>query len=474
VIDILFPAAFILGALGLGISVALGLLTGSAIERHAGTRAFWLTMALLLCVGATALDFLTSPGVNARSLGGLEGHLWGPAIWIKRAALALIVLGASLKALGGAIRGTTRLDLVFAAFALFWITNYALNAVGGTHHDFLGTSLYVLPLVLAFYADDATAFEGFARGVVLAMTLVMIASLIAIPVAQKYVVMRTLTTIIGALGGRLNGLTGHPNTLAQVALLVLAFLLFRPGTVRNRVLKAIVVLVAITVMVLTQSKTAAGVLGLLVLAWAARAGLGRSDSVNARGGMAAALTFAIGLLVLVLGLQVAGVFERLFDKLQALIPTLTTFTGRTEIWRLTFAEFVRNPLFGYGPGLWDLNFRLETGLLEVGQAHNQLLQTLGSGGLFGVAGLLFYLGVLAHASWRLLRREHAWLPLALFAMLLIFSVAEAPFRLAHPMDIGTLLQICLLMSLRHYRLNAEFAPAAAAAATPALASRRPT
>jgi hypothetical protein len=27
------------------------------------------------------------------------------------------------------------------------------------------------------------------------------------------------------------------------------------------------------------------------------------------------------------------------------------------------------------------------------------------------------------------------------------------------MDIGTLLQICLLMSLRHYRLKAEFAPA---------------
>ena len=41
----------------------------------------------------------------------------------------------------------------------------------------------------------------------------------------------------------------------------------------------------------------------------------------------------------------------------------------------------------------------------------------------------------------------------LLTMLLILSVAEAPFRLAHPMDIGTLLQICLLMSLRHYRLR---------------------
>lgn len=456
--DILYPAVFILGALGLGISAALGLLAGSSIERHASTRAFWLTMAVLLCLGATVLDFLTSPGANAHTL-GVEGHLWGPAIWIKRGALLLIVLGASMKALGGAIRGKTRLDLVFAAFILFWITNYALNALGGTHQELLVTSLYVLPIVLAVYADDEAAFEGFSRGVVIAMTLVMVGSLVAIPLAQKYVVMRTLTTLIGALGGRLNGLTGHPNTLAQIALLVLAFLLFRPETIRSRALKTMVVLVAIAVMVLTQSKTAAGVLGLLLLTWSARAGLGSFDSVNARGGMALALSVATGLLVLVLGLQVAGVFERLFDRLQALIPTLTTFTGRTEIWRLTFAEFTRNPLFGYGPGLWDQNFRLETGLLEVGQAHNQLLQTLGSGGLFGVAGLLFYLGVLAHACWRLLRRERAWLPMVLFAMLLILSVSEAPFRLAHPMDIGTLLQICLLMALRHYRLRAEFAPA---------------
>ena len=457
--DILFPAAFILGALALGISVALGLLTGSSIERHLGTRTFWLLMALLLCVGATALDFLTSPGVNARSLGGLEGHLWGPAIWIKRAALMLIVLGALMNAASGAFRNTTRFDLVFVAFLLFWLTNYALNALAGTNQEFLGTSLYVLPLVLAIYADDETAFEGFSKGVVLAMTLVMIGSLAAIPVAQKYVVMRSLTTIIGALGGRLNGLTGHPNTLAQIALLVLAFFLFRPETVRSRFLKVLISLLAVVVMVLTQSKTAAAVLAVLVLARVARTAIGSFDSVNRRGGMAAVLSIGVALLALALGLQIAGVFERLFDKLATLIPTLTTFTGRTEIWRLTFAEFVRNPLFGYGPGLWDLNFRLETGLLEVGQAHNQLLQTLGSGGLFGVAGLLFYLGVLAQASWRLLRREHVWLPAVLFAMLLILSIAEAPFRLAHPMDIGTLLQVCLLMSLRHYRLKAEVAPA---------------
>src|SRR5262249_44287588 len=190
VIDVLFPAAFILGALGLGVSVALGLLTGSTIERRASTHAFWLAMALLLCLGATVLDFLTSPGANAHTL-GVQGHLWGPAIWIKRAALMLIVIGASMKALGGALRNETRLDPVFAAFVLFWITNYALNALGGTHQELLGTSLYVLPIVLAACSDDATAFEGFARGVVIAMTLVMVGSLLAIPFAQKYVVMRT-------------------------------------------------------------------------------------------------------------------------------------------------------------------------------------------------------------------------------------------------------------------------------------------
>jgi hypothetical protein len=38
-----------------------------------------------------------------------------------------------------------------------------------------------------------------------------------------------------------------------------------------------------------------------------------------------------------LGLQIAGAFERLFDKPAILIPTLISFTGRTGIRRLGHA-----------------------------------------------------------------------------------------------------------------------------------------
>jgi O-antigen ligase len=72
---------------------------------------------------------------------------------------------------------------------------------------------------------------------------------------------------------------------------------------------------------------------------------------------------------------------------------VATLTGRDLIWDITIKTWLENIFFGYGIGLWDLEFRTRYGMLYVGGAHDQFLQTLGDAGLFGLVFLLAYIGM---------------------------------------------------------------------------------
>jgi O-antigen ligase len=98
------------------------------------------------------------------------------------------------------------------------------------------------------------------------------------------------------------------------------------------------------------------------------------------------------------------------------------------IWEITLKEWWANPLFGYGPTLWDIDYRIAHGQLEAGQAHNQFVQTLGDSGLLGLLALLSYLMMLFYYAMKYTKESKGVL-LALVLVLLLRCFTESPFRL---------------------------------------------
>jgi O-antigen ligase len=107
---------------------------------------------------------------------------------------------------------------------------------------------------------------------------------------------------------------------------------------------------------------------------------------------------------------------------------MSSLTGRAAIWGETVKVVEANPLFGYGPSLWDLEFRIKTGMMFT-HAHNQYLQTLGAAGIFGLLTLVCYLVVLLGTAWRA-RVGSKGVTVALALFLLIRGVTEVPLSVS--------------------------------------------
>ena len=121
-----------------------------------------------------------------------------------------------------------------------------------------------------------------------------------------------------------------------------------------------------------------------------------------------------------------------------------SLTNRDLIWSYAIAEWERNPLFGYGPGLFGLEYRTLIGIPKAFHAHNQVMQSLGSGGWFGVIGLLLYMGVLAYYAIRAARPTRG-LSLALLLFILLRSITEVPLRVDGLMNGEFFVHLLLMM-----------------------------
>ncbi len=91
-------------------------------------------------------------------------------------------------------------------------------------------------------------------------------------------------------------------------------------------------------------------------------------------------------------------------------------------------EWRANPLFGYGPDLWNEAYRTSINMPNATNAHNQFLDTLARSGIVGAAGLVLYALTLLVLSVRYARSTQG-LSLALFLALALRSVSEVPLIL---------------------------------------------
>jgi len=253
---------------------------------------------------------------------------------------------------------------------------------------------------------------------------VMLGSLCAAWWAPSLALDRDYASLIPGLNWRLVGLTDHANSLGALAVVAVMLELSPAVQARPRLL---LLIPALAVLLLSQSKTAwiEVVLALCLLRFnGLRARLFGRERARGAAGMLALLVIAVALLLILLGVLASS------DRALAWIDhaSLTTLTGRTKIWEITWAEFERSPWLGYGPALWDAQFRYEQGLVSVGQGHNQYIHTLGQAGLMGAGCLLVYLLTLLRnslAAWR----AGMGLPLALVLLLLVRGVTETPLNL---------------------------------------------
>lgn len=363
--------------------------------RKADAWAYTAWGALIWVLGlAPAIQALTFPrgfgGGYQETIPNLSASQSALGEWLGLAVILLALgLGGMGLLLGLALRGArlpkAGLGLWLGAMALA-LGPLLSSRFGLQSHFSLGllgiplvfTAVYLLPSVSLNWA--VRQFKGiplfYAYG-----------SLMAALVASHWAVQNPYTAgLIPGFDIRLHGLVLHANLLAVILLTYLILSWFRPSRTRWGSLHQVVVLPAL---VLTQSKTVWVLLVLVCLirlayaAWWGLPGLQRYTALALLGAL-----FSGGTLYLATGPAWLDSTEVFFSG-----EDFSTLTGRTLIWQVTLNLWEQNPLFGYGPDLWDAKMGL-TYAPVVGHvaphAHNQFYQSLGVAGIIGVVGLLVY------------------------------------------------------------------------------------
>jgi len=335
---------------------------------------------------------------------------------------------------------------IWIALMCVFLTGVA-SAIWGTKPDFKHATLYSVLVLTAVYLHGNYDLRTVVRHGKIVTAIVLVASLAAVLVKPDSVLEPGYRGVIPGLGGRLHGLATHANSLGPLALLYLILEYWQPSP---RLWRWINCITAIAVFVLAQSKTAWGagvacgvVLGALAmrdrLAVALRTGRGTFvPAVVLLGGVFVSIAI---LIAFVFADPVYAVTRILEERM----PGLATLSGRDRVWSITLALWRQNPFFGYGPGLWDLEFRMQFSP-PAGHAHNQFVQTLGEAGLLGLTALAVYLLVLLRFSIKFAQATRG-ATVALYLLLLIRCFTEAPFRLVVFLEPAFLTHLMLFLTL---------------------------
>lgn len=280
-------------------------------------------------------------------------------------------------------------------------------------------SLYspiVLAALLSLRGLDVPALM---RHVKLMLAGALALGLVVALVFPEFALLRPYAGQIPGIDFRLYGVASHANALGPLGLLLLLLELSYPS---RAILRWPFLLIALINFALAQSKTvwmaALIVVAVVYIPYRFMVAKSRPD------GHASTIK-----LILLLIAGMVGVIVALMnvDLTQRVSGGVLTLTGRTDIWADTIAEFERYPIFGYGPGLWGVEYRIQMGKLYAGQAHNQFIHTLGESGLVGFLLLVAYVGVLLRLALMSFRASKG-LSLTLYTLIFIRCITEAPLR----------------------------------------------
>lgn len=254
------------------------------------------------------------------------------------------------------------------------------------------------------------------------LLIIIYGSILSLLISPNWAAAPYNTSWIPGVTTRLFGLTSHPNALGPIAILYL--LISQLKHLKNKKwLEYFHQFAALFVLVYAQSKTAwvAGVVAFVVLFF--------YRSYQSRFSGKYSWKIIIGVILLFLGLSFFLVFYEKFLTFLGTNPTITSLTGRTKVWEITWQTFLQNPWFGYGPNLWNLDFRLEHGaqFLFAGQSHNQFIHVMAESGGIGFSFFVCYIIILLKTSISS-NKLYFGVPFAFVVFMIIRSITETPFR----------------------------------------------
>lgn len=394
----------------------------------------WVFPAMLALIALTFLlsgrdlsQMFTDTAMNS------AGFLHPAVIWSQR-AVSLLLLAASAERIVSHIMLRKPMPSLTLAltFVAYWICTVAAPAVFGSHpqlaHEYLYTLAIGFAAVISTSAEREKILDASRNGLI----LFMLAGLLVIPFQPGLVLDTGYRQ--GLMPGvpRLGGLASHPVAMGMFAQVTLLLLWCRPF--QRRWLTRLSWVLGLGVLFMAQSKTA----WIAFIACSACLLLVRNgpnlwrrlgDPREGAFGIAVCLGVmfaAAGMLGLVLLGNLEGQLSDFFDSAQG--AQLMSMTGRDQIWAIAIEEWQANRLFGYGPNLWDDDFRASIGMPNATNAHNQFMDTLARSGSVGAVALVAYATVLLVLSIRHAKASGG-LSIALFLALALRSISEVPLLL---------------------------------------------
>lgn len=237
-------------------------------------------------------------------------------------------------------------------------------------------------------------------------------SLIAIFLNPTWAYSNYLNSWVG-IPIRLYGAASHPNGIGYLAL---SYLILVRLNRKKSVWYYVHAIAGVITLILSQSKTT----WIALIIWIILELIIKKVSIRRQ---ITSRMLSITLTVILIIVAFVLLFEKSF--LGSFFNFDLSLTGRTNVWQITLDTWLKNPIFGYGPNLWNLGFRQQYNFLWAGHAHNQFLQTLGESGLVGVFGLLCYLLVFIYFSSRFVNVTN-FASLGFFVITLVRSFTETP------------------------------------------------
>ncbi len=394
----------------------------------------FLHWVLPLMLGLVAVTVLLS-GRNLSQMfsdlaqgGGMYLH---PAVaWLQRGvSLVLLLISAERLVNHVVLRRRLPAPLLAWAFIAYWSATVAAPALFGSHpqlsHEYLYSLVIGMAALLATESDRERVV-GAARN---ALFLFLAAGAL-LAVANPAMVLDTAYRQ-GVLPGipRFGGLATHPVALGMFAQTFLLCLWVRPY--QRRWLTVLGWMLGLAVVFFAQSKTswiAFLLCSMAMLAVRHGASVWRRIGDPRQGAFGivvclATIVFVAGAIALVLFADLGGEAASFLDTREG--AQLMSMTGRDQIWVIAMEEWHASPVFGYGPGLWDDDFRAAINMPQATNAHNQFMDTLARSGVVGATALVLYSAVLLALSLRAAKATGG-LSIALLIAVALRSMSEVP------------------------------------------------
>lgn len=435
----------------------------------------WVIPAILIINGLIVAMSDRSIAFNGGDLVLSGGVVKDPiAAWGQRIG-TLLILAVSIERLvhhfsrPGSFLGRT--PVLTGSFIAFWFCSILLPMFMSAHPGFNHDRFYSLLIgmtALLLPERDAEITMTTARN---ALFLFLLAGYALLPIHPNTVLDSDYTQ--GLLHGipRFAGLAPHAVTEGMFAQLALLFVWIHPYADR-RINTAAWTLGLITLF-LAQSKTSwVSFIFCAAVLYVVQHGPALRAKLTDPGRPQLAITLLLGMMTMALIVSAQALMGHLGDRIDHFLNSdegaqLTSLTGRDIIWSVAWHEWLRYPVFGYGPSFLNESYRLSIGLPNATHGHNQYMDLLPRSGLVGGLALTIYLVTLGGLSSRYAKVSRG-LTLALFLAIALRAVSEVPLNLDGygPEFINQLLLLVLLsVYSAKYRKVVEPNPATSGATT---------